>query len=533
MKGKELGNARPRLIDKTMFIKEFIEDKNEIVAILRPRRFGKTTNMLMLNSFFSISSDSDMFSGLFIAKDSSFTSKHRSKYPVVMLDFKGCKADTWEEMYIKIWSSIINMVQPHKPKLTEALSGLKHTELDFSTSLPSKQQVASTTLKWLIHALFKKHGKKVIVLIDEYHTPLNHAFRKGYFDSAAEFFKEFYTIGLRGNYAMEKACLMGTVEVRGSGILSSLNNSKLYCISDTEYSTSFGFSQSEVRSLLGLDGDPTTMQNIVAWYNGYTFGNQAVVNPWSFINFLEKGQFAAYWVNASYLETLSAILFPHIRAVILHIFILLYGFGDMHIIPRLSTDINNSSIWDTTSIMHFLVHAGYLAYKNNPDDSSKGLVFIPNKEVYSNWEIEVKSLLDVFYVPKFQSSIRDCLSAEMFDIVKLEKIMKDMIMFCSLLEVQSDKAYHTFYFGSFYAIMHDGVNVIVSQKKNCTKFELRIDLVKLNRNVVFYLRSSASLDNLESDAIEQLKDCSIINGGLFLSAAFFKNSMSCLYTKNK
>jgi hypothetical protein len=150
-------------------------------------------------------------------------------------------------------------------------------------------------------------------LIDEYDAPLNHAFRKGFYEAASAYFGIFYSCALKqdGESTLEKACLMGIVEVRGAGILSGLNNVTMFCFSNEQYSCYFGFLAQEIENY--VDGDVT---DVIEWYNGYYFGSARLINPWSFMNYLKSNKLDSYWVGSAYVETLPVILKSHTKSVL-------------------------------------------------------------------------------------------------------------------------------------------------------------------------------------------------------------------------
>ncbi|KAI3638177.1 hypothetical protein MIR68_003788 [Amoeboaphelidium protococcarum] len=201
-------------IDKSLFIKEFMNDGSEVIAILRPRRFGKSTNLSMLKSFLSLNAQPRHFDRYLIGKEIDIVEKHCGKYPVVVLDLKDCKGDSWEKMYSSVWRFIREMVQRHKRELEDSILSMKEYGFDYSDPKPSNNEVVvGSSLQWLTRELNEKYGKCVVVLVDEYDAPLNHAFRQGYYNKASQFFDLLYSSALKGNSALEKACLMGIVEV--------------------------------------------------------------------------------------------------------------------------------------------------------------------------------------------------------------------------------------------------------------------------------------------------------------------------------
>lgn len=351
----------------------------------------------MLKSFLSIGALPASFSRYLISKEVDFVKKHCGQYPVVYLDLKDCKGDNWEEMYQQIWLCVRKMVARHKNEL----SGFNLSSFQLNEPFvvaPTNITSVSSTLDWLITSLFEHHKKEVIVLVDECDSPLNCAFRSpnNFFDKASKFFGKFYSCALKGNSALKKACLMGIVEVCSAGILSGLNNVQVYSVADEEYSSMFGFLESEIVSLLG--GNDLQLQQVREWYNGYFIGSNMVTNPWSLMNYISDRVFTDYWGYTAYLDTISTILSPHVRKTITPILTILFEKREKVEVAPLTTQVNYSNTdWDTTSILHFLVHTGYLTYNL---EQNKAFVSIPNQEVFIHWK-EVTKLVKVAIEPQF------------------------------------------------------------------------------------------------------------------------------------
>jgi hypothetical protein len=228
--------------------------------------------------------------------------------------------------------------------------------------------------------------------VDEYDAPLNHAFRHGFYGQASKFFDLFYSSALKGNSALEKACLMGIVEVRGAGILSGLNNIQVCSVADRRYSAFFGFSMDEIGLLVP---EESTRENVKEWYNGYCIGDDLLINPWSFMCWYDSDSFDSYCTGTSYTETIATILRPHLKKSLMEIFALLYDQKHMKV-SKLSTQVNYSNEdWGIDGIIHFLVHTGYLTYRAIVDKNKirSGEVWIPNNEIRVNWESNVQELL--------------------------------------------------------------------------------------------------------------------------------------------
>ena len=249
----EVLNLDGAFIDKTEFIKEFWTSNFQVNAILRPRRFGKTTNLRMLETFFSpkTAANCKQFfdEALLGFKNPQFVLDNFRSHPVVTLDLKDCTGRTWIEMRRWIWSCIRLMVCPYAHDLAETaknssfLPTISFNNIDPPANEPDMEQV----LGWTMRCLYKVYGKRIVVLVDEYDSPLNHAFRHGYYESASKFFGTFYSFALKSNDALKKACLVGIVEPVGSGILSKLNNISVFSVADARFSRHFGFTLSKIK----------------------------------------------------------------------------------------------------------------------------------------------------------------------------------------------------------------------------------------------------------------------------------------------
>ncbi|KAI3630897.1 hypothetical protein MIR68_012332 [Amoeboaphelidium protococcarum] len=500
-------------IDKSLFIKEFMNDGSEVVAILRPRRFGKSTNLSMLKSFLSLNAQPRHFDRYLIGKEIYIVEKHCGKYPVVVLDLKDCKGESWAQMYESVWQCIREMVLRHRHELAEEITLLSR-DMDFTRMTPPVSVIrVASSLKWLTTELHTKYGKRVVVLVDEYDAPLNHAFRQGFYKEASGFFGLLYSSALKSNDALKKACLVGIVEVRGAGILSGLNNVQVYSVADRRYSAFFGFSMDEIGSLIP---EESTKKNVKEWYSGYCIGNDMLINPWSFMCWYSRDVFGSYQVGSSYTETIATILKPHLKKSLMEIFALLYDQKQVEV-SQLSSGVDYSSEdWSIDRIIHFLVHTGYLTYRHNHGDDqntfiTSGVVWIPNKEIRVYWESNIMGLLRDQFAPQFRSRIEKALTAAIPNISALQNVMQDMIKFCSSqdhdLMKMNDYLGHLFFLGAFFSMLHDGMNIIVTSnpESGLGRHDIRIRFNHLNRVFVFNFKLSQRESDLQEDAKTVLK----------------------------
>ena len=272
--------------DKTKFIDEIIQDGAQVKLFTRPRRFGKTLNMSMLKYFFDIKEAEEnrkIFKDLYIEKTESF--KEQGQYPVIFLSLKDLKARTWEIMEKDIKSTVASLFSEYKYLLKDLD---KFDTITFENVIMKNIELENLKeiLKFLTKILYEKYNKKVIVLIDEYDSPLVSAYTNGYYENAKDFFKTFYSLVLKDNNYLQMGVLTGIIRVIKAGIFSDSNNLSTYTILSDDYTDIYGLTEEEVEKSLKDYGIEAEISNVKDWYDGYRFGDSEVYNPWSIINFL-------------------------------------------------------------------------------------------------------------------------------------------------------------------------------------------------------------------------------------------------------
>ena len=272
--------------DKTKLIEEIINDGSEVKLFTRPRRFGKTLNMSTLKYFFDVENKEEnkkLFKGLYIEKTDAF--KEQGQYPVIFLSLKDLKASNWEEMEEKI-SVVLSDLFSEYEYLINDLLGSDSNKLKKIINEDANLSNLGRSLKLLTKILYEKYNKKVVVLIDEYDSPLVSAYINGYYENAKDFFKTFYSSVLKDNNYLQMGVLTGIIRVIKAGIFSDLNNLSTYTILSDDYTDSYGLTEEEVEKSLKDYGIEAEISNVKDWYDGYKFGDSEVYNPWSIINFL-------------------------------------------------------------------------------------------------------------------------------------------------------------------------------------------------------------------------------------------------------
>ena len=274
-------------VDKTKFIEDILNDGAKIKLFCRPRRFGKTLNMSTLNYFFNIENKDEnrkLFNGLYIENSSMM--KEQGKYPVIFLSMKGLGGLNWEVAFSGIKSKIKELFRKYI-FLSETLD--KYTLIEFEKYLINDFDEATTrkALKFLTEILYKHYHQKVVILIDEYDSPIMSAYENGYYNEMRDFLKAFYGEVLKTNEYLQLGILTGIIRVTQAGIFSDLNNFISYTTLNDEYSQSFGLVEDEVKAMLDYYKIGYEMLEVKKWYDGYSFGKTDIYNPWSILNFVQ------------------------------------------------------------------------------------------------------------------------------------------------------------------------------------------------------------------------------------------------------
>ena len=363
--------------DKTKFIEEIIKDGSEVKLFARPRRFGKTLNMSMLKYFFDIENkeeNKEIFKNLYIEKTEAF--KEQGQYPVIFLSLKDLKALTWEQMEKAIKSAISRLFSEYKYLLNDLD---KFDTLTFENILLKNTELEDLkeALKFLTRILYEKYNKKVVVLIDEYDSPLVSAYINGYYEKAKDFFKTFYSTVLKDNSYLQMGVLTGIIRVIKAGIFSDLNNLRTYTILSDVYTDSYGLTEEEVEKSLKDYGIEQEISNVKDWYDGYKFGDSEVYNPWSILNFLDFKELRAYWVDTSGNDLIKDVLKNITKNTIEALERLFNGEG---LKQNISGTSDLSKLLSEEELWELMLFSGYLTVEEKIDQDNY-VLRLPNKEV--------------------------------------------------------------------------------------------------------------------------------------------------------
>ncbi len=288
-------------VDKTDFIKEWWENKDAVTLITRPRRFGKTLNLSMLNCFFSREYEGrgDLFEGLSIWNDEKYHSL-QGRYPVIFFSFANIKGKNFEAARESILQVLVELYSKHEYLLNEGFLNQREEEYFNSVHMKMSDSTASLSLNRLCSYLSRYYGKKVLIFLDEYDTPLQEAYIHGYWDKLTAFIRGLFNSTFKTNLYLERAVLTGITRVSKESIFSDLNNLMVITTTSEKYCTQFGFTEEEVFHALEVYGLEEKREKVKCWYDGFTFGNHKdIYNPWSITCFLNEGRLKSYWANTS------------------------------------------------------------------------------------------------------------------------------------------------------------------------------------------------------------------------------------------
>ena len=441
------------LVDKTLMVKEFIDSVDNTLLITRPRRFGKTLNMSMLHHFLAAEIDGestkDLFKDFAIAQidGGSFLNEHQGKYPVIFITFKDVKEPTYEGVINKIRSLIQKLYRQHKHLLISDTIDENDKEIfkKYCGGNVNHQELEEA-LEFLSEFLHKVHNKRVIILIDEYDTPLTSAYEHGYINDLSNFMRNMFSAALKSNAHLEKGLMTGILRVSQNSMLSGLNNLEIYTVLDKNYEQYFGFTEEEVQELIGSLKVSEDVQQIRGFYNGYKIGDQVIYNPWSLMNYFKKKELRPYWVLTSNDKLLRDLLLKS-SDVIKEQFTQLIA-GDFIEVPININLRYEDLIKNTDTLWTLLLFCGYLKVENTrfQDDVFICELKIPNNEV----AIQYKTVFTAWLKEKIGLQNYDSFLKNLVEnrIEIFINKLRDYLLGCaSSQDFTSESNYHTFVLG--------------------------------------------------------------------------------------
>ena len=517
--------------DKTKMIESLLDDGAGVTLFTRPRRFGKTLNMSMLNYFFNLKNKEEnrkLFENLYISKSKYMN--QQGEYPVIYLSFKDIKALNWEKCYY----------------LTRRLIGYLYNEFEFLREKLNKKDLSDfdkvwldeegadweNSLKNLLRYLYEYHNKKVVVLIDEYDTPIVSGYNNGYKKEVLDLYRSLYSTVLKSNMHLQFSVMTGILRIAKEGIFSGLNNLQVYNIFEKNFSEYYGLTEEEVLEGLKYYNLEYEINDVKDWYDGYQFGNTEVYNPWSIINFLKNGKLKPYWQGTAGNETINELLDRGNREL----------FDDLEKLFRKETvykkirDFTEFTA-DINEIWELFLYSGYLTTSGKQKDREYPLR-IPNREIMEFFEDRFIDRFTGNY-QKFSDTIRYLRAG---NIEKFGEILQNEVLSSlSYFDTDKDEKYYkVFLIGIFVALMNDYRRLSERESGHG-----RADLIlepkkKENPGYIFEFKVANSEEELESyaeEGFEQIEkkkyDIELINRGvteiIYIGLAFYKKKLKMKY----
>lgn len=429
-------------VDKTKFIEELVNDMTAVHLITRPRRFGKTLNLSMLKYFYDIEGNTEnrkLFDGLYISN--SLAMSEQGKYPVIFLSFKDVKADSSLEMMENIAILMKNLYDKFE-YIREKLNQSNLMEFDEIWLKKDNANLRGALLN-LCSYLKEYYNQDVILLIDEYDTPMVSAYEHGYYDEVKMFFTTLYGSALKENPALKKAVLTGIMRISKENIFSGLNNVKVNSILEDDFAEYFGITEKEVEKSLIEYGLEERLPEVQKWYNGYIFGGVRVYNPFSITNFLDRKKIMPYWVNTSSNTLINKVLKEASSSIFEELSKL---FQRETINKTIDVYSNFNELKNTEQIWYLLTNAGYLTPVEEID-FGKYSIRIPNEEVHYFFERDfIRNFLGS--VDNFDRTLSYLLEGDFDNFTyELENIMLNSVSCFDFNSNSKESHYHVFILG--------------------------------------------------------------------------------------
>ena len=528
---KEIVENNYYYIDKTKLIEDILHYRAKVNLFTRPRRFGKTLNMSMIKYFFDIENKEEnrkLFEGLSVSESEHM--QEQGQYPVIYISFRNMEEVSWENSHIAIRQLISNMYDEFKFIREE----MDERELFYFDNVWFNKDIADWkgSLKALTKYLYEYYGKKAVVLIDEYDTPIIQAYQEGYYKQAISFFKKFYGDAMKDNEYLQFGIMTGILRIAKEGIFSGLNNLKVNNIFSEKYSEYYGLTENEVVEAVKYYGLEYEMEDVREWYDGYQFGETEIYNPWSIINFLDEKKLRPYWIGVSGNKTIYDLLGKADKKVIEDLEKLFVGKTVYKAINEYMEYVFNASdIWE------LFLYSGYLT----TDGEKKGELYplrLPNKEIQTFFR---KIFIDRFVgnYTQFSNIVENLKNGKIEEFAK--GLQDEILSSLSYFDTEKDEKYYKiFLIGIFIILANDYIRL--SERESGYG---RADLVlepknKINPAYIFEFKAVNNEDELENYAktgFEQIKekeyDVELRNRGIdkifCVGLAFYRKKLKMKY----
>lgn len=507
-------------IDKTDFIKEWWNSQDDVTLITRPRRFGKTLNMSMVECFFSLkyAKRLDLFEGLSIEKNAGLR-KLQGTYPVLFLSFAAVKTNTYENARRQICSLIASLYDENMYLLNGDTLNEREKKRFQAVTPEMNDADAVMALQNLCLFLSKYYGKKVIVLLDEYDTPLQESYAYGYWRELTAFTRSLFSATFKTNPYLERAIMTGITRVSKESIFSDLNNLEVITTTSEKYATSFGFTESEVFTALDEAGMSEQCDVVKKWYDGFVFGGKKdIYNPWSITNFLDKRKIDIYWANTSSNSLIGHLIQRGNSAIKEAMEDLLSG-------KELVTEIDEQIVFDQlddnmTAIWSLLLSSGYLKINQAPKDAAAS-----NQNYHlslTNHEVDVmfRRMIDGWfkkYTPNYNAFVKALLADDVRAMNHyINRIALETFSFFDTgkgpsASAEPERFYHGFVLGLM-VDLQDNYHITSNRESGFGRYDIMLEPVEIGQSDAIILEfkvidpeSEADLNATVNNALEQIR----------------------------
>ena len=502
-------------IDKTLLIKELIDEGAAVSLFTRPRRFGKTLNMDMLREFFEISDEDTAayFRDKQIWSQGEEYQKEQGKYPVVFVSFKDIKCSNWEETYALLYKIIRSEFLRHSElRLSEKLDKYDKEYIERILGHSAEKNDLTLSFRELSRMLHIHHGVPPVIIIDEYDIPIQQGHMKGFYDDVVSFIRNLFSGGLKDNRHLSYGILTGILRVAKESIFSGLNNLKINSILDEKYSQYFGFTTAEVRAMAAYYGVPDKYDEICQWYDGYRFGDTDIFNPWSVINYFNNNcKPKAFWQFTGSNDIIGEVLANADEDIYERLNMLMQG---KSFLTYVDTGVIYPQIQNNPSTIYsFLLVAGYL--KSLRSDSEFGSdymceVAIPNKEISFVYSKEILSKLDKIIPSSTAIAIQEAIYAG--NPAALQKqLHKLLLQSASYHDTTHENFYHGLVLG-LCAMFDNRYDVTSNRESGEGRYDIQLFPLRKNLpGILIELKaakgcSDTALDELAQNALQQIND---------------------------
>lgn len=489
-------------VDKTLMIKDFIEMKDEVTLIARPRRFGKTLNVTMLKEFFDIEKDSrDIFNGLAIM-DTEYADQINSR-PVIYFTFKNSKGTTVEELTAQLKLAMQEQYGYYEEKFRDKLNKNSFSTKKFYESYDLLMDQKSThiylsgVLLDLTRVVYEFYHIRPILLIDEYDQPIMSSYEYGYHNQLGPFFANLYGSAMKGNSSLGQALITGVQRVAKESIFSQFNNARVYTVMHKQYASYFGLTVGETEKLL-TDYGLILDENVRMKYDGYRFGGVEIYNPWSVLNYADIGSLDNYWINTSSNFLVKQALRTADKRF-WEDFDQLASGKEISVWLTLETSYierdSNYSLWG------LLVNSGYLTALKRID-SNTAVVKIPNDEVMSEFQVLIAEISGVDGMDLQQ--MLSCLINK--DMKRFFELYQDIVISCTSYMDAKENAYHMLFLGM--CITLRGTYKVTSNiEAGFGRSDITLEaLMPAHSHVIIEFKQGEDLERLREEALQQIID---------------------------